>query len=84
MIHVKAMVVDGFWSVLGSTNFDHRSFELNDEVNLAIPDRSVAVRICEDFDRDLQRSHEVTYKEWRQKNRYRFYESIYSLLDKQE
>jgi cardiolipin synthase len=84
MIHVKAMVVDGLWSVVGSTNFDHRSFELNDEVNLAILDRAVAARICDDFDRDLECSHEFTYNEWRQKSRYRFGEAIYSLLDKQE
>ena len=44
MIHVKTMVVDGIWSVVGSTNFDNRSFGLNDEVNLAIRDRDMAVR----------------------------------------
>ena len=36
MIHAKLMTVDGQWSVVGSTNFDHRSFALNDEVNLAV------------------------------------------------
>jgi cardiolipin synthase A/B len=35
MIHAKVMVIDGLWSVVGSTNFDNRSFGLNDEVNLA-------------------------------------------------
>jgi cardiolipin synthase len=35
MIHAKTMTVDRQWSVIGSTNFDHRSFALNDEVNLA-------------------------------------------------
>lgn len=84
MIHVKAMVVDGLWSVVGSTNFDHRSFELNDEVNLAVLDSAIAARISEDFDRDLESSKQITYEEWRERSRYRFYERIYSLLDKQE
>ena len=35
MIHTKSMIVDRAWSVVGSTNFDNRSFGLNDEVNLA-------------------------------------------------
>ena len=41
MIHAKLMTVDGLWNVVGSTNFDHRSFALNDEVNLAVLDRSL-------------------------------------------
>jgi cardiolipin synthase len=35
MIHVKVPLTDGIWGVIGSTNFDNRSFGLNDEVNLA-------------------------------------------------
>ena len=34
MMHVKAMMVDGVWSVIGSANFDNRSFELNDELTV--------------------------------------------------
>ena len=36
MIHAKVLVIDAMWSVVGSTNFDHRSFGINDEVNLAV------------------------------------------------
>ncbi len=57
MIHAKLMTVDGLWSVIGSTNFDHRSFALNDEVNLAVLDRDLAATIEEDFLNDLQMSH---------------------------
>lgn len=57
MIHAKLMTVDGLWSVIGSTNFDHRSFALNDEVNLAALDRELAATIEEDFLNDLQMSH---------------------------
>ena len=39
MMHAKAMVVDGVWSMVGSANFDNRSLELNDEMNVAVSDR---------------------------------------------
>src|SRR6185312_6333554 len=42
MIHAKVMIVDDLWCVVGSTNFDHRSFGLNDEVNLAVIDPTLA------------------------------------------
>ena len=45
MIHTKTMIIDGLWSVVGSTNFDNRSFGLNDEVNLAACDEKLAVRL---------------------------------------
>lgn len=60
MIHAKLMTIDGQWSVVGSTNFDHRSFALNDEVNLAILDRDLAAVINSDFDEDLEQSRRLT------------------------
>ncbi len=56
MIHAKLMTVDGLWAVAGSTNFDHRSFALNDEVNIAMADPRIATRLSEDFERDLGES----------------------------
>jgi cardiolipin synthase A/B len=64
MIHTKSMVVDGVLSVVGSTNFDHRSFGLNDEINLAVFDEQFAGRVEEDFARDVGASVAVTYDEW--------------------
>ena len=60
MIHAKLMTIDGQWSVVGSTNFDHRSFALNDEVNLAILDRDLAAIIDSDFAEDLKQSRHLT------------------------
>ena len=60
MIHAKLMTVDEQWCVLGSTNFDHRSFALNDEVNLAVLDRELAEVIERDFREDLRRSRPLT------------------------
>ena len=68
MIHAKVMVIDGMWSVVGSTNFDNRSFGLNDEVNLAACDERLAARLEEDFARDISDSREITYAAWRRRS----------------
>lgn len=60
MIHAKLMTVDAEWCVVGSTNFDHRSFGLNDEVNLAVLDRDLAAVIECDFEEDLRHSRPLT------------------------
>ncbi len=60
MIHAKLLTVDGQWSVAGSTNFDHRSFALNDEVNLAVLDPTLAQTLDADFADDLRRSRPLT------------------------
>ncbi|HEX3986542.1 MAG TPA: phosphatidylserine/phosphatidylglycerophosphate/cardiolipin synthase family protein [Acidobacteriaceae bacterium] len=60
MIHAKLMTVDHQWCVVGSTNFDHRSFGLNDEVNLAVLDRDLAAVIESDFEEDLRQSRPLT------------------------
>jgi cardiolipin synthase len=60
MIHAKLMTVDGQWSVVGSTNFDHRSFALNDEVNLAVLDPELASVIDGDLVEDLKQSRRLT------------------------
>ena len=65
MMHVKALVVDGVWSIVGSTNFDNRSLELNDEINVAIADADLALRLTEDFEADLRRSRRLTLEGWR-------------------
>ena len=60
MIHAMLVTIDNLWSVVGSTNFDHRSFALNDEVNLAILDRDLASVIDADLADDLQQSRRLT------------------------
>ena len=65
MYHCKVLVVDGLWTSVGSTNFDTRSFRLNDEANLNVYDRDIAARQIADFNNDLKRSRRVTYQEWK-------------------
>ena len=64
MYHCKVLVVDDLWVSVGSTNFDNRSFRLNDEANLNVLDREFARRQTADFERDLQRSRRITLEEW--------------------
>ena len=64
MMHAKTMVVDGIWSTVGSSNFDDRSFRLNDEVNVNVYDAAIARQMEEMFFKDLKRSHEITMVKW--------------------
>ena len=64
---VKCLLVDDLWAVVGTTNFDNRSFEHNDEVNVAFRDESVNTRLSTDFERDLSRSREITLEAWRER-----------------
>ena len=61
------LVVDELWSVLGTTNIDNRSFEHNDEINLAMRDPTLAARLLLDYERDLKDSREVTLEEWQRR-----------------
>jgi len=67
MTHMKLLVADELWSVLGTTNIDNRSFEHNDEVNVAMRDRGLAARLLEDYARDLSDSREITLERWRRR-----------------
>ena len=85
MIHVKSLVVDGLWCVVGSTNFDHRSFSINDECNLASCNPDLAARLREDFARDLAESTAVTYREWRKRPIWeKMQEGFGGLLERQQ
>ena len=64
MYHVKALVVDALMVSVGSTNFDQRSFSLNDEANLNILDADFAARQLAVFEQDWGRSREITLREW--------------------
>ncbi len=66
MMHAKSMVVDGTWSMFGSANFDNRSLELNDELNIAVEPR-VAVRFLSDFDAGSARIETVGDRQPREK-----------------
>lgn len=64
MIHAKILCIDNLWVVVGSTNFDNRSFGINDEVNLAVRDANVAMRFENDMAFDLEQSRQISLQEW--------------------
>ena len=64
MYHCKVMIVDGLLVSVGSTNFDDRSFKLNDESNLNIYDADFARAQVAIFERDLKLAKRVTYEQW--------------------
>lgn len=65
MYHCKIMVVDSVWTSVGSTNFDNRSFRLNDEANLNVFDESFAQDQLRDFANDLKFSRRMTLDDYR-------------------
>jgi cardiolipin synthase len=67
MMHTKMLIVDDLWSVIGTTNLDNRSFEHNDEMNVAVRDPAIAARLTEDFERDLSNSREITLRAWQRR-----------------
>ena len=64
LLHAKTMVVDGIWATVGSTNLDHRSFSLNEELNVALYDADTAQRLERIFEDDLANSRPVLYEDW--------------------
>ena len=67
MYHPKVMVVDDIWVSVGSTNFDDRSFRLNQEANLNVYDRGFAAAEAARFERDRTASRQVTLEAWRRR-----------------
>jgi cardiolipin synthase len=64
MFHCKAMIVDSQLVSVGSTNFDNRSFRLNEEANLNVYDKAFAEELEDVFEQDLARSRRITYQSW--------------------
>ena len=67
LMHAKVIVIDDAWSMFGSANFDNRSLELNDELNVAVTDRDLAARFLKDFEQDLTRAQKLELNTWRQR-----------------
>jgi cardiolipin synthase len=68
MMHAKTVTIDGVWSIVGSSNMDARSTEINEENNLAIADRKLARAIEEGILADMQVSREIQLDEFRRRS----------------
>ncbi|HYF21537.1 MAG TPA: phospholipase D-like domain-containing protein [Ramlibacter sp.] len=64
LLHQKVMTVDGRWCAIGSTNFDDRSFDTNDEITLGVLDRRLAAQLDAMFERYAARAQEVDPARW--------------------
>jgi cardiolipin synthase A/B len=67
MFHCKMLVVDRHLVSVGSTNFDNRSFRLNEEANLNLYDDTFAAHVSEVFEADLAHTREITLEQWQQR-----------------
>jgi cardiolipin synthase len=67
LLHQKVMTVDGVWCSVGSSNFDDRSFETNDEVTLGFLDRALARRLEEIFEADRAHCRELNAAHWKKR-----------------
>jgi cardiolipin synthase A/B len=68
LLHQKVMTVDGQWCAVGSTNFDDRSFETNDEITLGILDAGLAAQLDAIFEKYAARANEVELETWKKRS----------------
>jgi cardiolipin synthase len=82
--HQKIMIVDGIWSHVGSTNFDDRSLDINDEASVGLIDPGVASQLRAAFERDLQACKPLDLASWRDRSLWhRFVDRASYLLNEQ-
>jgi cardiolipin synthase len=67
LLHQKIMTVDSVWSAIGSSNFDDRSFETNDEITLAVKDQELAGKLDAIFEKYVERAAEIDLAVWRRR-----------------
>jgi cardiolipin synthase len=67
LLHQKVMTIDGRWCAVGSTNFDDRSFETNDEITLSILDAPLARQLDGIFERYVARATEIRLEDWQRR-----------------
>ena len=65
ILHSKTMVIDHVWSIVGSSNFDHRSVLFNDEVDAVVLGKETGQRLADEFETDLQHAKSIDPEQWR-------------------
>lgn len=68
ILHSKTMVVDGVWSITGSSNFDYRSVLFNDEVDAVVLGRDTGGQLSALFQTDLQNAQAIDLESWRRRS----------------
>ncbi|MFI9150369.1 phosphatidylserine/phosphatidylglycerophosphate/cardiolipin synthase family protein [Streptomyces sp. NPDC053367] len=67
MMHAKIITVDSVASLIGSTNFNRRSMDHDEEVMLAVLDEEFTAELDRDYDEDLRRSVEIDLDRWKRR-----------------
>jgi cardiolipin synthase len=67
LLHQKVITIDGVWCAVGSSNFDDRSLETNDEITLGFHDRALARRLEEIFEADRAHCIELDAARWKKR-----------------
>ena len=67
ILHSKTMVIDGVWSITGSSNFDHRSVLFNDEVDAVILGSDTGTQLRSLFQSDLEHANPINLQEWKKR-----------------
>jgi cardiolipin synthase len=82
LLHQKVMTVDGVWCAVGSSNFDDRSFETNDEITLGIVDAATTKRLDAIFEKYLPGCQEIKLEVWRKRGIvHRAIDNMYYLIN---
>jgi len=68
ILHSKTMVIDQVWSMVGSSNFDHRSVLFNDEVDAVVLGKETGEKLANDFSTDLQHAQAIDAEQWRHRS----------------
>ena len=83
-LHQKVMIVDGVWCAIGSTNFDPRSFRINEEITVAMCDEDVASELRAAYLEDVKNSDEWSRERWHGRDlRHRIIDRLSALLKRQ-
>ena len=68
ILHSKTLVIDQVWSIVGSSNFDHRSVLFNDELDAVVLGKATGQRLAADFQADLQHAQAIDPAQWRRRS----------------
>jgi len=68
ILHSKTMVIDKVWSIVGSSNFDHRSVLFNDEIDAVVLGKETGAKLAADFMADLQHARAIDMEQWRHRS----------------
>jgi len=68
ILHSKTMVIDGVWSITGSSNFDHRSILFNDEVDAVVIGKNTGEELAKLFQSDLEHAKPIDLASWRKRS----------------